>query len=103
MHEQEPQRLSTAVELEREEWLIYKLSMVQAREARLRVSMYERELNHAQAEAAKLDHELAKNLKVLSDKYGVDMAMSAITEDGYLIPRSSTPIPMPMPIAVGKE
>jgi hypothetical protein len=82
-----PTSPSAPIQIDRADLLEYKLLGSRASYAELQVTMYTRELQRSQAEAATITHEGRTFVKALEQKYNVDLSSNMITEDGYLMPR----------------
>lgn len=82
-----PTSPSTPIKLDEVDLLKYQLLGSKVSEAHTKVMMYERELQHAQIERARLGHEATLHMKGLEEKYQVDFRQSMVTEDGYIIAR----------------
>lgn len=82
-----PTSPSMPTQVEREDLLEYKLLGSRAATAELQITMYQRELQRSQTEANVIAHEASGFMKMLETKYGTDMRLFVLTEDGYLVPR----------------
>lgn len=75
------------VKLDEADLLKYQLLGSRVESCDLRITMYQRELHHAQIERAKMGYEVAQHVKHLEAKYSTDLRHNMVSEDGYLIPR----------------
>ncbi len=75
--------------LENEDLLKYQLLGSRVQNADLKITMYQRELQYAQIERAKEAHGLSQFHKSIADKYKFDLHAVQITEDGYIVPRTT--------------
>ncbi len=79
----EPHKLDEANHLK------YQLLRSLVANADLKLQMYLREVQHAEIEKAKAMHELTLHMKRVAAKHSLDSDTVSVTEDGYLVPRST--------------
>lgn len=71
--------------IEENDLLRYQLLGQKLQKAELLIQMYQRELQHAQAERGALVQDARSQAAVLKQKYGISLETHLITEDGYII------------------
>lgn len=80
------QEAPRAIRLAREDLLLYQLLGSKVEAATLKKSMYQRELQHAEVEFAKANHEASLFMRTIAAQHNVDFRYNTVTDDGYIVP-----------------
>ncbi len=75
------------VKLDEADLLKYQLLGSRVEASELKMTMYQRELHHAQIERENLRQSVAEHVRHIEAKYKTDLTQFVVSADGYLMPR----------------
>lgn len=81
----------TPMQLSAADLLDYKLHEKELQFERLKLTMYQRELERAQIDLAEADNRTTLLRSRLEKAYEIDLSTHMVTTDGYLVPRQPGP------------